>query len=68
MVMDENDRVVSCPGGEAPVYEKGKLQHVNQDAAKTFYNGHDVCLDEDKNVYVCQWNGELTPPVKLERV
>ncbi|MEM9929011.1 MAG: peptidylglycine monooxygenase [Bacteroidota bacterium] len=68
MVMDEHDRVVSCPGGEAPVYKDGKLQHVAQDAAKTFYHGHDVCIDEDKNVYVCQWNGELTPPVKLERI
>lgn len=68
MVMDKNDQVVSCPGGEAPVYEEGVLQTVKQDAAKTFYNGHDVCIDDDENVYVCQWNGQRTPPVKLERV
>ncbi len=68
MVMDENDRVVSCPGGEAPVYQDGVLQHVNQDKAKTFYHGHDVCLDEDESMYVCQWNGERTAPIKLTRV
>ncbi|MCM2372729.1 NHL repeat-containing protein [Aporhodopirellula aestuarii] len=68
MVMDKDDRVVSCPGGEQPVYENGILQPVKQDEARTFYHGHDVCIDEDENVYVCQWNGERTTPVKLERV
>ncbi|QDT03773.1 hypothetical protein K227x_21580 [Rubripirellula lacrimiformis] len=68
MVMDKNDRVVSCPGGEQPIYEDGVLQTVNQDKARTFYHGHDVCIDEDDSVYVCQWNGERTAPVKLERV
>ncbi|WDQ18499.1 peptidylglycine monooxygenase [Rhodopirellula sp. P2] len=68
MVMDKHDRVVSCPGGEQPVYEDGVLQTVKQDQARTFYHGHDVCIDEDESVYVCQWNGERTAPVKLERV
>lgn len=68
MVMDQNDRVISCPGGEAPVYKDNTLQTVAQDAQKTFFNGHDVCVDGDDNIYVCQWNGNRTPPVKLERV
>jgi len=68
MVMDRNDKVVSCPGGQAPVYKDGVLQPVAQDEQKTFYHGHDVCLDEDDSMYVCQWNGERTPPVKLTRV
>lgn len=68
MVMDKNDRVVSCPGGTAPVYKGDELQTVDQDKAKTFYHGHDVCIDEDESMYVCQWNGERTPPVKLTRV
>ena len=68
MVMDENDRVISCPGGTAPVYKDGTLQHVDQDAAKTFFHGHDVCIDEDESMYVCQWNGKRTPPVRLTRV
>ena len=68
MVMNKEDRVVSCPGGEAPVYEGGQLQPVAQDARRTFYHGHDICVDGDENAYVCQWNGNRTPPVKLERV
>lgn len=68
MVMDQNDRVVSCPGGTAPVYQDGVLQTVEQDEAKTFYHGHDVCIDEDESMYVCQWNGKRTPPVKLTRI
>jgi len=68
MVMDQNDQVVSCPGGTQPTYTNGVLQTVEQDANKTFYHGHDVCIDEDESMYVCQWNGERTPPVKLTRV
>ncbi|MCR9200185.1 MAG: hypothetical protein NXI04_16240 [Planctomycetaceae bacterium] len=68
LVMDANDQVVSCPGGEQPVYEAEQLQHVSQNASRTFFNGHDVCVDNDKNVFVCQWNGRQTPPVMLERV
>lgn len=68
MVMDQNDRVVSCPGGTEPVYVDGVLQAVKQDKARTFYHGHDVCIDDDENMVVCQWNGERTAPVKLERV
>ena len=30
--------------------------------------GEDVCIDDDKNIYVCQWNAEKTYPIKLERV
>jgi len=39
-----------------------------QSEKAVFNHGHDVYVDEDKNVYVCQWNAHHTPPVKLERV
>ena len=64
----EGDKVVSNPGGTAPLYDGGKLQEVFQTEDKIFDHGHDVCVDEDKNLYVCQWNASHTPPVKLERV
>lgn len=64
----EGDKVVSNPGGTAPIYEKGKLQQMYQSENKVFEHGHDVCIDEDKNIYVCQWNAHRTPPIKLERV
>ena len=67
-ILDEANKVVSNPGGEAPVYIDGALQKMYQAANPIFNHGHDVCIDEDKNLYVCQWNAHHTPPVKLERI
>lgn len=46
----------------------GKLQTMYHSLNPIFNHGHDVFVDEDKNLYVCQWNAHHTPPVKLERV
>ncbi|NLR80390.1 twin-arginine translocation signal domain-containing protein [Chitinophaga eiseniae] len=67
-VLDANDKVVSNPGGAAPVYKNGVLQPTLQATSPVFQHGHDVCVDEDKNIYVCQWNAYHTAPVKLTRV
>ncbi|MEM8527438.1 MAG: 6-bladed beta-propeller [Bacteroidota bacterium] len=69
-ILDKDNRVVSNPGGTAPMYKDGKLQQLFQakGAEKVFHHGHDVCVDGDKNLYVCQWNANKTPPIKLERV
>ncbi|MEO9890923.1 twin-arginine translocation signal domain-containing protein [Aurantibacter sp.] len=64
----EGDIVVSNPGGTAPEYSKGVLQKSFQLKHKPILHGHDVCVDEDKNLYICQWNANRTPPIKLERV
>lgn len=66
-ILDENDRVVSNPGGTQPEYRDGDLQLMLQDQP-IFMHCHDVCVDDDENVYVCQWNAERTYPVKLIRV
>lgn len=66
-ILDKNNKVVSNPGGTAPKYRKGELQVMVQDQS-IFKHCHDVCIDEDKNIYVCQWNANQTYPVKLERV
>ncbi|WP_183560997.1 6-bladed beta-propeller [Mucilaginibacter sp. SP1R1] len=67
-VLDADNKVVSNPGGAAPVYKNGALQQTLQAVNPVFQHGHDVCVDEDKNVYVCQWNAYHTAPVKLTRV
>ncbi|GHB63544.1 6-bladed beta-propeller [Persicitalea jodogahamensis] len=67
-ILDKNNRVVSSPGGMAPMYENGILRPTLQAANPTFHHGHDVCVDEDENLYVCQWKANYTPPVKLTRV
>ena len=66
-ILDKNNKVVSNPGGTKPVYKKGKLQLMLQEQP-IFKHCHDVCIDEDKNIYVCQWNADKTYPIKLERV
>lgn len=66
-ILDHNDQVISNPGGTEPVYRDGTLQLMVQDEP-VFAHCHDVCIDEDKNLYICQWNAGKTYPVKLERV
>lgn len=66
-ILDAKDKVISNPGGTAPVYKKGELQLMVQDKP-IFNHCHDVCIDNDKNIYVCQWNANKTYPIKLERV
>ncbi|MEM6964564.1 MAG: 6-bladed beta-propeller [Bacteroidota bacterium] len=64
----EGDKVVSNPGGTPPEYKNGELQPAYQLSQKPIWHGHDVCVDEDKNLYVCQWNAGRTAPYKLERI
>lgn len=66
-ILDSKDKVISNPGGTEPTYKKGALQLMVQDNP-IFNHCHDVCIDNDKNIYVCQWNANKTYPIKLERV
>ena len=65
-ILDKQNKVVSNPGGTAPKYVDNQLQLMLQEQP-IFKHCHDVCIDEDKNIYVCQWNANKTYPVKLER-
>jgi len=67
-ILDTNYKVLASPGGTAPVYKNGVLQQTFQHESKVFKHGHDVCIDEDQSIYVCQWNANKTTPVKLTRV
>lgn len=66
-VLDKDNKVLSFPGGEKPTYEDGMLVKGKSDAT-TFFNPHDVCIDDDLNIYVPQWYSGKTYPVMLERV
>jgi len=66
-VLDKDNRVVSNPGGTEPIYKNGKLKLVLQEQP-IFKHCHDVCVDNDKNLYVCQWNADGVYPYKLHRV
>jgi len=67
-VLDSDNKIVSLPGAtNPPDYASGKLSAPDSDL-QTFLNPHDVCIDNDLNIYVPQWNSENTYPVMLERV
>lgn len=66
-ILNEKDQLISAPGGSEPIYENGALNKMHQ-TLKIFQHPHDVCVDEDENLYVAQWNSGKTYPVKLLRV
>lgn len=66
-ILDKNDIVVSTPGGTAPIYKNGKLLPQKKES-NLFIHPHDVCVDDEENVYVPQWNAHGTYPIKLERI
>ncbi len=67
-ILDQKNRVVSNPGGTKPSYDKnGKLELMLQDQP-IFKHCHDVCIDNDENLYVCQWNAGKVYPYKLHRI
>ena len=66
-ILDKNNTVVSVPGGKAPDFSSGTLAPLSQEGA-LFQHPHDVCIDDDGNIYVAQWNSGKTYPIKLKRI
>lgn len=67
VILDEQDKVISCPGGHAPSYKDERLQILLQDQP-AFKNCHDVCVDDAGDLYVCQWSSGKVYPYKLHRL
>lgn len=66
-ILDKENKLISAPGGSTPRYENGKLQPMYQ-TLKIFQHPHDVCVDDEENLYVAQWNSGKSYPIKLYRV
>lgn len=66
-ILNKNDQLISAPGGNAPIYQNGKLQEMYQ-TLRIFKHPHDVCVDDEENLYVAQWNAGKSYPIKLYRV
>lgn len=66
-IIDKSDKVVSNPAANAPIYVNEKLNTLKQ-TVPVFRHPHDVCVDNDENLYVAQWNSGKTYPIKLVRV
>jgi hypothetical protein len=65
-ILNDQDRVISNPGGQSPSFEDGHLKVMLQDQP-IFNNCHDVCVDSHSDLYVCQWNSGHVYPYKLHR-
>lgn len=65
-ILDKHNKVVSNIGGTEPIYLDGVLQQMAQ-AEKIFVHPHDVCVDNDGNIYVAQWESGKVYPYKLTR-
>ncbi len=67
IILDKENQVISAPGGQAPVYEGDQVKVLLQDQA-VFRNVHDVCVDDEGDLYACQWNADQAYPYKLRRI
>lgn len=66
-ILDKNNKVISNIGGTSPLYKDGVLQPMAQ-AEKILLNPHDVCVDNDENLYVAQWASGKVYPYKFTRI
>ena len=66
-ILDKNNKVVSNLAGSEPTYKDGKPEEMYQ-TIKAFQYPHDVCIDDDENIYVAQWNSGKEYPYKLEPI
>ena len=66
-ILDKQNKVVSNPAGSAPTYTDGVPAEMYQTTA-AFQYPHDVCVDDEDNLYVAQWNSGKTYPYKLDLV
>ncbi len=67
LILDRNNNVVAAPGALQHEFRPGELRSIVYDG-RTLMNPHDICVDEDDNLYVPQWYSGNTYPVRLGRV
>lgn len=67
VILDKDNRVISAPGGQSPEYEGDQVKLLLQDQP-VFRNVHDVCMDDEGDLYACQWNADQAYPYKLRKV
>lgn len=67
LILDRNYKVVSNIGGNLPAYNNELPDEMYQ-TIKVFQYPHDVCIDDEENLYVAQWNSGRVYPYKLSPV
>lgn len=64
LILDKNYKVISNIGGNLPAYNNNIPGEMYQ-TIKVFQYPHDVCIDDEENLYVAQWNSGQVYPYKL---
>jgi len=65
IILNKENKVISVIGGSEAAYdEKGKLKPFYQ-TIKLFRHPHDVLIDDEENLYVCQWSSGKVYPYKF---
>lgn len=67
LILDRQYRVVSNLGGNLPAYA-GSMPEEMYQTIKVFQYPHDVCIDDEENLYIAQWNSGHVYPYKLSPV
>lgn len=66
-ILDKNNKVVSNLSASTPEYHGDRPDEMYQ-TIKIFQYPHDVCIDDEENMYVAQWNSGNVYPYKLTPV
>jgi hypothetical protein len=64
VILDSDYKLISVIGGSEPAYDGDKARASYQ-TVKLFKHPHDVLVDEDGALYVCQWNSDHVLPYKF---
>ncbi|MBI1343832.1 MAG: 6-bladed beta-propeller [Terrimonas sp.] len=64
IILDKENKVISSLGGNLPAYT-GPLPEEMHQTINVFQYPHDVCIDDEENLYIAQWNSGQVYPYKL---
>jgi hypothetical protein len=67
IILNKQNKVVSVLAGSAAAYENGELKPFHQ-TDKLFKHPHDVLVDDEESLYVCQWSSGKVYPYKFTPV
>jgi hypothetical protein len=67
IILNKENKVVSALCGSEAMYENGKPKPFHQ-TDKLFKHPHDVMVDDEENLYVCQWSSGKVYPYKFKPV
>ncbi len=69
LILNKDYKVVSAPGAGEPAYDdQGVFMQLKRLTPPLFTHCHDVCVLENEDLLVCQWNSGQVFPYHLKRL